>query len=445
MRATSTFAIVDLHRIGVGDQSVDRVVMGCVGEAGMHAGRTGMALLASGAIAAMPLAQHSVPLFPPDADDTYEGFVRIVNHTDEEGHVSVVGIDDMGVRHDPITIPVSARQTLHFNSTDLEVGNPAKGLSHGIGAGSGDWRLLVNSTDLCCIDVLSYIRTADGFLTGMHDVARWSCGYVLVPTFNPGSNTNQVSRLRLINPNDEQATITVMGVDDDGHEPAPTKLTLEPGHARTITAQQLEDGDNDLEGAFGDGKGKWQLYFEANVPVLVMSLLESPTGHLTNLSTTRSDRHHVPPSHGVGCRAIAHGWGGCRPADYSNYCPDAEHLAVASCANGEAAWHSYIEGSLRNDAVETLVRDGIDEGQVVELRQNRAHFGDDGPYGTNHWQASAGRIHNRTAQVYRETWRNILYRAPRVDGDTTATITLTAESEGYCSTTTVEFTVNETD
>ena len=35
----------------------------------------------------------------------------------------------------------------------------------------------------------------------------------------------------------------------------------------------------------GDGAGKWRLAVTSEQPVIVMSLLSSPTGHLTNLST----------------------------------------------------------------------------------------------------------------------------------------------------------------
>ena len=37
--------------------------------------------------------------------------------------------------------------------------------------------------------------------------------------------------------------------------------------------------------AFGDGTGKWRLQARANSPIIVMNLMETPTGHLTNLST----------------------------------------------------------------------------------------------------------------------------------------------------------------
>ena len=62
--------------------------------------------------------------------------------------------------------------------------------------------------------------------------------------------------------------------------------------ARTITAQQLEDGGSGFEGSFGDGAGKWQLFIAAKGtlydytrPIQVVSLLYSRnTGNLANLS-----------------------------------------------------------------------------------------------------------------------------------------------------------------
>ena len=57
------------------------------------------------------------------------------------------------------------------------------------------------------------------------------------------------------------------------------------GASRTIEASDLEAGAPGLAGALGDGDGKWRLAVTSEQPVIVMSLLSSPTGHLTNLST----------------------------------------------------------------------------------------------------------------------------------------------------------------
>ena len=173
---------------------------------------------------------------------------------------------------------------VHFNSDDLEQGSPGKGLSGGTGAGEGDWRLEFTS-DLE-IEVLSYIRTGDGFLTSMHDVAPSAGNRHRVAVFNPGSNRNQESLLRLINPGDGSAKVTITGIDGNG-APGESEITLTipDGKSRTVGAWDLESGADELDGALGDGAGKWQLLIESDRPVVAMSLLRSPTGHLTNLST----------------------------------------------------------------------------------------------------------------------------------------------------------------
>ena len=168
-----------------------------------------------------------------------------------------------------------------------------------MGDGSGHWRLEL-TTELE-IEARAYIRTADGFLTSIHEMAaeveaddggeegtelEGAAVRYYVPIFNPGSNGDQASWLRLINPGDHAAAIAIAGTDDGG-EPAPegaVRLTLAAGAGRMLTAVQLEQGDTDFDGRFGDGADKWRLSVSADRPIQVMSLMQSPTGHLTNLS-----------------------------------------------------------------------------------------------------------------------------------------------------------------
>ncbi|MCY3838478.1 MAG: hypothetical protein OXH09_07555, partial [Gammaproteobacteria bacterium] len=230
--------------------------------------------------------EHIVPLFPAASDALgRQGFVRVINHSAEAGEVSIEALDDTDRDYPMSTLTLDASETKHFNSNDLEMGNDDKGLSSGTGAGEGDWQLVL-SGDLD-IEVLSYIRTTtDGFLTSMHDSVPRDGVRHRVPTFNPGSNTDQVSQLRLVNAGDATAEVTIRGIDDQGEQsPGTVSVSVSPGTSRTLTAQQLEDGADDLEGTLGDGAGKWQLIVESEQPVIVMSLLASPTGHLTNLST----------------------------------------------------------------------------------------------------------------------------------------------------------------
>ena len=239
-----------------------------------------------------------VALVPRAADLVREGFVRVINHGDEPGEVSIEAIDDTGAVAGPVVLTLDPHETAHFNSGDLEDGNADKGLPEGIGSGEGDWRLVLDS-DLD-FEVLSYIRTGDGFLTAMHDVAPVRDGSHRVAVFNPGSNENQVSRLRLVNPGSEAAAVTITGVDDAGASPGTSvEFGIPAGASLTLTASDLEAGVG-VEGALGDGAGKWRLRVTSNEPIAAMSLLSSPTGHLTNLSTvprTPDDEHgvHVVP------------------------------------------------------------------------------------------------------------------------------------------------------
>ena len=237
----------------------------------------------------------SVPLFPSASTDNWEGFVRVINHSDVSGEVTIKAIDDTGRRFTAVTLTLDALETAHFNSDDLEQGNAGKGLSAGIGAGEGDWRLAVTS-DLN-IEVLAYIRTGDGFLTSMHDVAPSAGDRSRVAIFNPGSNMNQVSLLRLVNPGSRAVDITIRGIDDKGQSTSGEMQLTVPAYAsRTVSSAELETGGDELRGMLGDGVGKWQLSVESDGPLTVMSLLRSPSGHLTNLSSAPGRGAGVEPA-----------------------------------------------------------------------------------------------------------------------------------------------------
>ncbi|MCY4342763.1 MAG: hypothetical protein OXE83_04220 [Gammaproteobacteria bacterium] len=241
----------------------------------------------------------SVPLFLSGSHAGREGFARVVNRSGAAGEVFITAVDGEGARREPLALRLPPYGALHFNSRDLEEGNPGKGLADGVGFGVGDWRLEFDSG--LDIDALAYVRTRDGFVTGMRETAPSSGGIHRIATFNPASNPQQLSRLRVVNPGDAPAAVTVRGVDDAGASPGgPVRFRVPAGGAREFDAAQLEAGDPDLEGALGDGEGKWRLAVESDAPVAAMSLLESAsTGHLTNLSSgpvqpDGGGTHHVP-------------------------------------------------------------------------------------------------------------------------------------------------------
>ncbi len=231
---------------------------------------------------------HRLPLFPA-AGGSRQGFVRVINRSYSSGEVVIEAVDDAGGRSGPVRLTLRPRRAAHFNSMDLETGNADKGLDGGVGVGRGDWRLEVTSElDLM---VLSYARTADGFLTSLHDLAPVAeDGGHRVVFFNPGGNRRQVSKLRLINDGERAGSATITGIDDHGSASGPVAVTVPAGSAFTFTAAELEAGAGDLlGGGLGDGEGKWRLRVRSDEPIAVMSLLETPTGHLTNVSTGTAD------------------------------------------------------------------------------------------------------------------------------------------------------------
>ena len=228
-----------------------------------------------------------LPLFPAASNPAgREGFVRVANMTAADGTLDIEAVDDAGVRAGPVRLQLAARATMHFNSDDLENGNAKKGLASGVGAPTkGAWRLELQSGALT-LAAASYARHADGFVTSLHETAPAADGAARVAVFHPASSDGQRSLLRLANNGDEPAVATITGVDDAGATSEPLTVTVPAGEALTLTAAQLEAGDEGLEGALGDGDGKWRLTAEFDNPLTVMSLLESPAGHLSNLSAT---------------------------------------------------------------------------------------------------------------------------------------------------------------
>ena len=241
-----------------------------------------------------PERSHTIPFFPSASDEVREGFARVINHSDEAGEARIDAVDDEGESYGPVMLAVDAGEAVHFNSDDLESGNAEKALSDGVGPGQGGWRLQLSSE--LDIKVLSYVRTTDGFLTAMHDTVPSEGGRHWVAFFNPGSNESQVSRLRLVNPGEEEAEVSIAGVDDRGESPgSEVTTTIAAGASRTFTAAALESGGEGLEGAFGDGEGKWRLTVESSQPIVAMSLLSDPMGYLTNLSTAPGREPQGPP------------------------------------------------------------------------------------------------------------------------------------------------------
>ena len=245
---------------------------------------------------------YRIPLLVSASDASgAEGYVRIINRSGGAGEVRIEGYDDAGVRHGPVTLSVGAGEAVHLSAAELERGNGALGLSGRLGGGEGDWRLEMSSA--LDLEVLGYVRSADGFLSAMHDVVPRGEGGHRVVWFNPGSNAAQASRLRIVNPGAEAAEVRIEGIDDAGAASAGAVVVSVPaGGARTLGAAALESGAGEgLTGALGTGTGRWRLLVSADTDIEVMSLVVSAAGRLANVSTVPG-----PVGYGEGGAVVEH-------------------------------------------------------------------------------------------------------------------------------------------
>ena len=261
---------------------------------------TGLLVLAGALLAAQPtLAQaerYSVPWLVPAGDSGEpHGVLRVLNDTDESGAVAIYAIDDAGVRTGPASFVLNARAAVTFAAADLVSGNAALGLSGSIGTEPGDTRLeLVTDLDIV---PLAFVLAPDGTLSAMHDTVRAEAvedtgGHTYrVPLFHPASDPVRESRLRLINPGETAASVTIGGRDDSGAVGVggAVQLTLAAGAARTLSALQLEAGYAGLTGRLGAGAGKWRLEVSSDRPIQVINAVSSASGHVNNLSTTAAE------------------------------------------------------------------------------------------------------------------------------------------------------------
>ena len=216
------------------------------------------------------------------------GIVRVENRSNESGRVEISAIDDTGERFGPVSLTLEAGAISSFTSRHLEEGAAERGLFPGVGDGDGHWRLELD-TDLD-IAARAYARAPEDYVSRIDATLAGTYGMGMhryaVAFFNPGGNVVKRSVLRLVNPGDTGAEVTISAVDDDG-DAAPgggVTLTVPAGEALHLSAQALESGGDGFEGSFGDGVGKWRLVVSADRELHVLSLLRGRRGYLASIS-----------------------------------------------------------------------------------------------------------------------------------------------------------------
>ena len=242
---------------------------------------TNLSLMPPMADASKP--QH-LPLIPAaEWPAGRSGFLRFVNYSAEAGSVEIRAFDRNGGARDPVTLAIGAGSAVRLVPADLAEGSAAKGLPKGIG--EGIWRLELRSSS----DVYagSYMRASGSApLVAMHGFApRLASGDSDVVFFSPASSELS-GRLRLVNVGTASARVAITGTDDSGASPGGVvRVTIPAGATREFTASELETGKADgLSGELGDGSGQWRLRVASNGDIHIVSLVESSTGYVGNVS-----------------------------------------------------------------------------------------------------------------------------------------------------------------
>ena len=224
--------------------------------------------------------RHYVPLFAAGG-----AVLRILNLATETATVDIRAMDDAGTWHGLATLSIGAGEAVNLDRADLRDG--AEGFGGAVDAGSGHWRLVVDSGQ--DLEVLAFAEALDGFLEAT-SLATSGRRHALA-YFNPGSNRMRQSILRLVNWGDIDADVEIQAVDDAGSSRR-VSFVVGSGAVVTLSATELERGGPGLSGALGDGTGKWRLRINSNRPLDAMSLMVTPAG-LGNL-TDDPDAREAP-------------------------------------------------------------------------------------------------------------------------------------------------------
>ena len=225
------------------------------------------------------------------AEDRHgHGFLRVVNHDAAAGEIRLTAWDRMGRRRPAATLAIGPGEAVHLNAADLRAGNPDKGLAGGFGRWASGLRLAL-STNLE-IEAAALLRTKDGFLSQIQDIAPARNGRLRVPLLAAGGSDGL---LRLANLSDVDRTATIIGVDDAGRL-SDAAMTVEAPARAT-----LDIGAAALEAGLGaNAEGRWRLAIEPAEAFAAAGFSAGPNGRLSNLSPAPSpalrngDVHTIP-------------------------------------------------------------------------------------------------------------------------------------------------------
>ena len=205
--------------------------------------------------------------------------MRITNLSTLSSSVVVEGVGDNGGLSAAANFSLAGGESRGYRITELENGIPSKGLSGSIGTGVGDWRIFFTSSSPLRV-VGFYRNPTTGFLNSLHDTAHAGVAGLLhrLPMVNPGSNPNQIGKIRIVNGVGLLTTAFISAIDDQGvifPSAGSVEVDLAPFGAITLSMAELELGSGNpaVRGALGDGSGKWRMTITAGNTIGVMSLI----------------------------------------------------------------------------------------------------------------------------------------------------------------------------
>ena len=236
----------------------------------------------TGGPAKPPTNTYRVPLVLRDSAES-QGFVRVSSLSSAGTNVTIHVFDDSGRRRAVRQLALKAYGSQHFTAAHLERGDSRRSGWHGIGRpADGHWRLVVEAPAV--LDVRGYARTADGLLLSVAQHAEvWgeagSGARHAIPFINPASNRSKVSYLRITNLGTKSTTVSLILYDDAGRRAPNTSWGVRPG--QTVQASAIE-----IERRVGDGSGKWKglAWATPEVPLAVMSIVQTTAGQVANVS-----------------------------------------------------------------------------------------------------------------------------------------------------------------
>ena len=240
------------------------------------------------------LAEHTVLYFPASDGTTSEGYLHIINHSDEEGELSITAIDDFGNRLEAIVLTLKAEEALDFSASEIEPAEKNDDTNDSTER-RRNWRLEISSE--LPIEVLSFMRDANGAMTPIHEGVPLIAHRHRIPVFYVGDPNSSNSVLRVVNQKDESVIVEISATDKTKRK-AKASVRIPGAHTLHIQGADLREGEtpqswpeeSELVGAIDLDEGMWQVDVEvaSNQSIAVVHLLKSKNDQQVDLSVNET-------------------------------------------------------------------------------------------------------------------------------------------------------------